>query len=114
MNTELTYLYRDASNNKKFNTIIITGELTEEQQQIILGCREDGEYFIPSVVGLPEERFSSWIEAEDHVWFELSTGFAYLTEDKAQMNLTAQGLVDKFLAAKGNWEKLNGQPGYIG
>lgn len=113
MNTRLTYLYRDADNYKKLNTIVIAGEMSEKQQQTILSCLMDGEHFIPSVVGLPEERFGSWTEA-DHIWFELEAGFATQTESKAQLKITTQELVDRFLAAMGNWEKLYGQSRYIG
>lgn len=101
MNTKIVYLYRDASNYKVLNKAVIRGELSEEDQKTILSCLEDGEYFIPSQVGLDEERFGSWTE-DDHCWFELEPGFAEPT-NAAPGNLTCEQLVSNFLAAKGNW-----------
>lgn len=102
MNTRINYLYRDASNYKVLNSAVIRGELSEEDQKTILSCLEDGEYFIPSQVGLDEQRFGSWTE-DDHCWFELEPGFAEPT-NAAPGNLTCEQLVANFLAAKGNWD----------
>lgn len=102
MNTKIVYLYRDACNYKVLNKAVIRGELSEEDQKTILSCLEDGEYFIPSQVGLDEERFGSWTE-DDHCWFELEPGFAEPT-NAAPGNLTCEQLVSNFLAAKGNWD----------
>lgn len=103
MNTEIEYLYRDASNYKKRNTAVLIGELSAADQQVILDCLEDGEYFIPSQVGLDEERFGSWTE-DDHRWFELGPGFATPTPCTATCGLTCAQLVENFKAAKDNWD----------
>lgn len=102
MNTRINYLYRDASNYKVLNSAVIRGELSEEDQRTILSCLEDGEYFIPSQVGLDEERFGSWTE-DDHCWFELEPGFAEPT-NATPSNLTCEQLVANFLTAKDNWD----------
>lgn len=103
MNTRIVYLYRDASNYKVRNTAVIRGELSEADQQTILSCLEDGEYFIPSQVGLDEERFGSKTE-DDHAWFELEPGFAEPT-NAVPCDLDCARLVANFMAAKGNWDK---------
>jgi len=103
VNTEIEYLYRDASNYKKWNTAVLIGELSEADQQTILDCLQDGEYFIPSQVGLDEERFGSWTE-DDHRWFELEPGFATPTSYPITCGLTCAQLVENFKAAKGNWD----------
>lgn len=54
MNTCISYLYRDACNYKIHNEVIINGVLTSAQIDSIMDCLLDGEYFIPSQVGLPE------------------------------------------------------------
>lgn len=105
LNTRISYLYRDASNYKVFNEAIVKGVLTEEQQAFILSCLYDGEYFIPSQVGLPGERFGSETE-DDHCWFELSEGFAKTTQQKPTVEITTQELIAAFLAAKDNWEEV--------
>lgn len=103
MNTRINYQYRDASNYKVFNTAVIEGELTEDDQKIILDCLHDGEYFIPSQVGLDEERFGD-ITEDDHYWFELEPGFAEPC-NSASCGITAEQLVASFKATKGNWEE---------
>src|SRR5699024_10207670 len=70
MNTRITYLYRDASNWKKYNEVVVSGTFTADQVSEIVGCLNDGEYFIPKQVGFPEIRFEK-ITEDDHCWFEL-------------------------------------------
>lgn len=103
MNTRIDYLYRDASNYKKPNTAVLIGELSEADQQVILSCLSEGEYFIPSQVGLDEERFGSWTE-DDHCWFELEPGFATPTSYPVTCGLSCDQLVENFKAAKDNWD----------
>ena len=71
LNTKISYIYRDADNYKMQNECVIEGTLTEDQKQQILDCRFDGEWFIPKMVGLPEERFGEWDDQADHPYFEL-------------------------------------------
>lgn len=54
MNTNIHYLYRDANNHKTHNIVTVKGSITEEQIRTILGTLKEGEYFIPSQVGIPE------------------------------------------------------------
>lgn len=103
MNTRIEYLYRDASNNKKWNEAVLIGELSDADQQVILDCLKDGEYFIPRQVGLDEERFGNWTD-DDHCWFELEPGFATPTHCTATCGLTCAQLVENFKAAKGKWD----------
>ena len=51
MNTRIHYLYRDADNYKVQNECVILGEMTEEQEQRIIACLDEKEYFVPSRVG---------------------------------------------------------------
>lgn len=102
MNTEITYLYRDASNYKQLTTVVVVGEITPAQVDEIVACLFEGEYFVPSLVGLPENRFESWTE-DDHPWFELCKEDFASTERPATIELTADQLVEKFRAAKERW-----------
>ena len=56
MNTRIHYLYRDADNYKVQNECVILGEMTEEQEQRIIACLDEKEYFVPSRVGMPERK----------------------------------------------------------
>lgn len=104
-NTRINYLYRDASNYKKHNEVIIRGVLTDQQIDIIMSCLEAGEYFIPEQVGLPEVRSDdSWTE-DDHVWFELyRDGFEEVSMEPT-VELTAAEVVERFLRVKENWKE---------
>lgn len=69
MNTRIHYLYRDADNYKVQNECVILGEMTEEQEQRIIACLDEEEYFVPSRVGMPERKFNTETDS-DHPWFE--------------------------------------------
>ena len=68
MNTRIHYLYRDADNYKVQNECVILGEMTEEQEQRIIACLDEKEYFVPSRVGMPERKFDTETDS-DHPWF---------------------------------------------
>ncbi len=101
-NTHISYLYRDACNYKVHNEAIIRGELSAQQIDVIMGCLNDGEYFIPSQVELPEERFGSFTE-DDHCWFELTRGGFSSVKEDATVDISADELVKRFMKAKNNW-----------
>lgn len=103
MNTKISYLYRDASNNKVPNECIVRGLLTEEQTKAILDCRA-GDNFIPSQVGLPEKRFDRFDPEEDTCWFELYESSFDPTDAEATVDLSVDELVSHFLSKKNHWE----------
>lgn len=88
MNTKFEYLYRDASNYKTVNEFILEGTFTEEDEEKIIACLFDGDYFIPCQLGLPEERFEEWTE-DDHCWFE----YLSMSETRMQPDLTEDGKI---------------------
>lgn len=69
MNTKLWYMYRDASNYKEHDFVILSGEFTPEQREYL----EQVEEFIPMEVGLEslQERLGEFGE-DDHVFHEIS------------------------------------------
>lgn len=102
MNTRIDYLYRDADNYKKHCAVIIEGEMTEEQEQAIEECLDEGGYFIPSQVGLPDERFGSKTEA-NHPWFEWEGCEA--STAAPTLHITAAELVARFQQAANGWQE---------
>lgn len=102
VNTKITYLYRDASNYKKWNECIVKGRMTGPQVREILSCCNDGMYFIPSQVGLPEEKFPDTTE-DDHCWFELDEGSFQMTQQPATEEVTVEGIVEAFRESRDNW-----------
>lgn len=104
MNTCISYLYRDANNYKAHNECVVRGAISSEQTTIILSCLNDGEFFIPRQVGLPERKFDMYDPEADHPWFELhADGFAH-TNAEPTCELDVETLVNAFLACKGDWK----------
>lgn len=103
MNTKIEYLYRDASNYKKINQVIVSGTFDEIQKESIQNCLSEGEYFIPRQVGFPEIRFDKLTE-DDHYWFELSVENFSVTSLPAEIQMSVEDVVNAFLAAKDNWD----------
>lgn len=105
MNTRIDYLYRDGSNNKKPNAAVVSGEISQDQIDLILSCLEDGEYFIPEQVGLPAKRFEEYRfdDGVDHPFLELSPYGFKLTDKPATVDLSVKELVCNFVYAKDHW-----------
>ncbi len=102
-NTKMEFLYRDASNWKQWNVAVLEGTLTEEQRREIIDCCDDGEYFIPELVGLPATRFGSTTE-DDHPFCELCMDNFSETDAEPTVTVTAEELLERFRANKGKWE----------
>lgn len=105
MNTYFGYLYRDASNYKNWNEVIIKGRLTPKQKEDIISTLNEGLWFIPEQVGLPVERFSDVTE-DDHCWCELELENINDTDLPATELGTAQEIYDAFMAVNGNWDDV--------
>ena len=113
MNTRMEYLYRDASNYKSPNQVIVAGTITEEQKEAILQTLEDGTYFIPEQVGL--DLYRGWdITEDDHPFCELDIEKDfYETEEAADdENFTVDNLVAAFLSTGGKWDADEYAPDY--
>lgn len=103
MNTRISYLYRDAANYKVLNSVVISGELSDKQIEVIIGCLDEEGYFIPSQVGLPEVKFEDTNE-DDHCWFELDKKGFEKTDEEPTVEINANELYERFMKAKDNWD----------
>lgn len=100
-NTLIEYLYRAGSNNKKYSKAVVSGLLDESQVKEIWDCLEEGTYFFPGQVGLPDDnRYSGTVD--DHAWFELQD--ITFTNNKPTVELSAQDLIRNFRKAKDAWD----------
>ena len=100
-NTRIDYLYRDADNYKMPNSVVVKGLLSEDQKKIIMSNLQDGEFFIPSQVGLPETRVDEYWDMEsDHVFFELYEYSFAETDEEPTVAVTADELVKNFEAVR--------------
>ena len=104
MKTKITYMYRDASNYKVHNQAILEGSMTPEQWDAINASLEDGEYFIPEAVGMPEERFDDGWTEDDHHFFEMGSYEPVLDDVPLDTFLTIDQLVKNFQAMAGKWD----------
>lgn len=109
-NTKISYLYRDADNFKKYNKVVLPGTFTDKQIRAIIGCLSDGEYFIPSEVGLPEDKYEG--TDADHPWFELHEDDFSKTDDDVTLNIKPEELVEKFLQRYLAWRNPEYSPSY--
>lgn len=67
MNTRVSYQYRDASNYKLYDEVVIAGELSFAELEPFL---IDGIYFVPEELHIPRLQFGSRNE-DDHDWHEI-------------------------------------------
>lgn len=106
VNTKISYLYRDASNYKAYNEVIIKGKISPGQINQIMECLDDGEYFIPCQIGFPESRIGEVDPEVDHCWFELERSSFECTSEPETIEMTADELVQAFKEASGNWDEF--------
>lgn len=102
-NTRIEYLYRDGSNWKQGNECVIEGVIDETGVDAIVASLDEGEYFIPRAVGMPETRFPTWTE-DDHSYFELDAAGFSPTDEEPTVDVDAETLVARFKAAAGRWK----------
>jgi hypothetical protein len=107
VNTKLTYLYRDGSNYKQWDDVVLAGAVDPEMIRRHLW---EGNFFIPQAVGLPalQDRFAAqgygFPNEDDHVWHEIES--VEPTEQAPTINTTASDLAQRFKAASARgWEK---------
>jgi hypothetical protein len=102
MNTRFSYLYRDACNYKKFNDVVLSGIIKENQIEPFL---KDKLFFVPSEVGLPDLQ-DDVFSVDDHIWHEFEK--IELTEEPANIELKASLLIRKFQKSfRDNWDEYS-------
>jgi len=101
-NTAISYLYRDASNYKVHNHVVVEGILDEQDRKLILDSLDEGLYFIPEQVGLPADKYSG--TEDDHPWFELEESGFEITTDEPTIDLTAGKLCLNFRRERDRWK----------
>jgi len=98
MNTRITYSYADSDNYKKNHSTVVDGPLSEEQIKEMMESRLDGEYFIPSHVGLTDLQGDD--PFVDHQWHRIEEDDFEETTDQPTESLTAAQLFSNFCKAK--------------
>jgi len=93
MNTLFSYLYRDACNYKRFNEVIISGQLAIND---LLPYLHDQEFFVPSEVGLDDLQDNP-LTTYDHIWHEIES--ISKTMQKPNLKIDAKYLIEAFQKA---------------
>lgn len=109
-NTLISYMYRDADNYKIINEVVVSGLMSDEQIARIMATLDDGEFFIPTQVGLPANDMTSlgysFDVQSDHPWFTLPGDGVTSTLRPPTEDMTADELVAKFeKAAADGWDE---------
>jgi len=105
VNTRIHYIYRDESNCKLENDVVVAGEITTQEIEYLL---DEDIYFIASQIGLEDiqcrwaDRGFDFPTEHDHEFCE----FMYLdpTEADPTINMTAETLKKNLQAASGRWD----------
>jgi hypothetical protein len=113
-NTKIEYMYRDGSNYKTYREEVLQGELTSLQIAEIKSNLQDGEYFIPSQVGLDDlqaelQKYDSRDYDDDlslHEFLEVE-----LVSDTPTIEMTAEEFYNKFVNIR-SWNSI-GEVGHI-
>jgi hypothetical protein len=112
VNTRMHYQYRDADNYKAGGYITVAGEITRAEIERILACLDEGEWFIPSQIGLMDlqGQLQQWDtelsldengrNPSDHAWHELTADDFELVESEAEEDWTVEQLVEAFEQAE--------------
>jgi hypothetical protein len=96
-NTEFSYMYRDASNWKQFETVVLAGEISQQDIDLIMSKLEDGNLFIPEQVGLSSLQ-GKWplLNNDDHIWHELRRDDLKIVDISPTISVTTKELVENF------------------
>lgn len=107
MNTMVRYCYTDGANYKKFGKCVIKGVMSTEQESTVLASLDEGEFFIPEMVGIPALNFDKEFghdEDLDHPWCHFPVEPFMKTIEVPTVNLTVDEFVDRFKkAAENHW-----------
>ncbi len=94
MNMRFEYLYRDASNFKKWGDVVFAGGADEILAGRLRKALHDGEWFIASQVRIPEMFLDDYpLVQDDHCWHE----FNALVVVDASANDVENRTIDEFV-----------------
>lgn len=93
--TVFEYMYRDASNYKRYERVIFAGTLSDADRERFLASPH-AERFIPEQIGLanPREQFESHFD-DDHIWCE-TVRFTVCADVEPTDTRTIEEFVEQF------------------
>ena len=98
--TIFEYLYRDAANFKSYGSILLSGQITQSERDLIEGKLESGEFFIAEQIGVKPlyealYEFSGGMVEQDHVWHSFG-GFREVTDADRPDEMKCWGTTSEF------------------
>ena len=99
MNTKISYMYTDHSNNKRHCTAIVSGRLNGRQRKTILNSLFAKVYFIPELVYLPGDSGAG----DRNQFHALYTNDLEVTEEAPTVNRSIQEVAEAFKKHANAW-----------
>jgi hypothetical protein len=120
-NTRIAYHYTDADGYSTSTSVVLEGELSDAEIDSIVNSLDDGEFFIPSQVGLID--LQAYLQTHDvvdnhtdighydpfgengsdHVWHTIDRESFERTTDDPTVGVTTKQLIASFKASADNW-----------
>jgi len=101
MSIQFEYLYRDASNNKRWGNVVFAGSFDRLLDERLRRSLHDGEWFIATQVRLPELFFAEYpLDQDDHCWHEFHSLTACDAMPSDTHKRTIRQLIVEFERAK--------------
>lgn len=114
LNTKISYLYRDESNYKSYQSVILNGLITKDQIAKILQSLPDCTYFIPEYVNFPSERNWDFNPQVDDAFWEMDKNSFSKTTEEPTIECTPDDIVKRFCDLESEWVRLgNNYPNII-
>jgi len=121
--TSIPVLYRDASNYKAYGSILLEGNITDDEIAALRACLIGGTLYVPGQLGLPHLAVDAWPGSaydDDHNWHEMlldeiSTATQAFEPLARETSAHRAGTVSDFLtrargAAAAGWNPGIGNP----
>lgn len=113
-------MYRDAANWKQHGTVILDGKLSTEQINEIISALNEGEFFIPSQVGLTDLQDEFYANDKGdlenaHCWNTIESAECFeLTNEEPTIERTAEEIYNNFMIVKkyGKWNEFDAEERY--
>jgi hypothetical protein len=105
VNTRIRYHYQDEANFEAKHEVILKGEISEEQTQLLKSHLYDEKYFIPGQVGLPDLQhiLKDWVDSSDHPGHTFIAISSTQRPPSQEDSCTIDEFVEIFLSAQ--WDK---------
>jgi len=115
-NTLFEYGYADGSNYKVHSEVVLSGRLTEEQIRNMLSSLDQGEFFIPSQVGLRDLQGdfihgSAWDDDDDHVWHRIE---GIKNTNAPASDVSVETLIESWPKDQRDWDMLGATEKHTG